>query len=193
MGWVETDTKGNVTVHAPAANTRGPIPPKAYLDNCLVGGLVQDDLDSAESDALYALIELSKEGRIDLVTSSVTRQEIELVPLEHRAPHRAVYAFLIELPTIEESELVPRILTAAPGLKGPLLLGHHDLGTLSRILPDWDDARHVFQAVQNGCAYLVTVDAKTILTHSDEVEAAFPILVMRPSELVAALAPRETS
>jgi hypothetical protein len=58
MRWVETDTKGNVTVHAPAANTRGPIPPKPYLDNCLVGGLVQDDLDSAESDALYAEVRL---------------------------------------------------------------------------------------------------------------------------------------
>jgi hypothetical protein len=49
MGWVEKDSEGNVTVHAPAATTRGPKPAKAYLDNCLVGGLVQDDLDPAES------------------------------------------------------------------------------------------------------------------------------------------------
>ena len=37
MGWVEKDSEGNVTVQAPAATTHGPIPPKAYLDNWLVG------------------------------------------------------------------------------------------------------------------------------------------------------------
>jgi hypothetical protein len=193
MGWVEKDHEGNVTVHPPAANTRGPIPPKAYLDNCLVGGLVQDDVDPAESDALYRLIDLSKEGRLALVTSSVVKQEIDRVPPEHRAPHRAVYAFLTELPTIEETELMPRALTPGSGLTGPLLLGHHDLGSLSSILPDWDDARHVFQAVQNGCAYFVTVDAKTILAHAPEVESAFPFRVLKPSQLVAAATPREVS
>jgi hypothetical protein len=77
MGWVETDTEGNVTVHAPAATTRGPIPPKAYLDNCLVGGLVQDDLDPAESKGIYNLIDRAKDGLIELVSSTVTKEEID--------------------------------------------------------------------------------------------------------------------
>jgi hypothetical protein len=37
MGCVEKDSEGNVTGQAPAATTHGPIPPKAYLDNWLVG------------------------------------------------------------------------------------------------------------------------------------------------------------
>jgi hypothetical protein len=68
-----------------------------------------------------------------------------------------VYAFLTELPAIEEADLMPRVIRAGAGPVGPLLLAKKELGTLSSILPDWDDARHVFQALKNDCIFFVTV------------------------------------
>jgi hypothetical protein len=73
---------------------------------------LQDDLDAAESEALYRLIELSKEGPYRPRDIFGHQEEIDRLPPERRGPHRAVYAFPEELPTIEESELVPRILSS---------------------------------------------------------------------------------
>ena len=55
------------------------------------------------------------------------------------------------------------------------------------MLPDENDARHLFQAISNGVEYFVTNDKATILRHSEEIEAAFPIRVLLPSQLVSEL------
>jgi predicted nucleic acid-binding protein len=190
MGWVEKDHEGNVTVHAPAANTRGPIPPKAYLDTNLVSGLGRADIKAEEYQALHQVIELMHEGRIALVTSAVTKEEIDRVPLEHRAPHEAIYALLAKVPVVDEQRLVPRIIQAIRGRSqviGPLVVQEEDLGTLNSILPDQNDARHVFQALRNSSQYFVTTDRRTILTRAKQIEAAFPIRVVLPSQLLAEL------
>lgn len=190
MGWVEKDDEGNVTVHPPAANTRGPSPPKAYLDTNLVSGLGKADMNPDEYEALHRVIELMHEGRVALVTSAVTKEEIDRVPLEHQAPHQAIYALLAKVPVVDEQKLVPRIIQAMRGrsqIVGPLVVEEEDMGTLNGILPDHNDARHVFQALRNSSEYFVTLDRKTILTRAKEIEAAFPIRVVSPSQLLAAL------
>jgi predicted nucleic acid-binding protein len=178
---------GNVTVHGAQATARAPVPEKAYLDNCLVGVLVKGELPE-ELAAIHELINLWHAGRIRLVTSPVTMEEIARVPEEHRAPHEAIYAFLEKVPTIDEDVLFPSIISAAPGPKGPVVVQDADLGWLDSILRDRDDARHLFQAFKNECSYFVTTDVRTILSRTPEIEGKFPIKLRRPSQLVAELA-----
>ena len=61
------------------------------------------------------------------------------------------------------------------------------LGRLEAILPDADDARHVFQAAHSGFDYFVTFDRRTILRYADEIEAAANIRAVSPSELIQIL------
>jgi hypothetical protein len=63
--------------------------PTAYLDTNLVSALARLHIHEDEVAALFALVDLMHEGRIALVTSSVTKEEIDRVPPEHRAPTKA--------------------------------------------------------------------------------------------------------
>jgi hypothetical protein len=49
---------------------------KAYLDNNIVSAIAKDDLP-AESEALDRLLKAMDEGKVQLVTSELTLQEIE--------------------------------------------------------------------------------------------------------------------
>ena len=64
---------GDVTIQGARATTRAPEPPKAYLDNCIVGALVKGEFPEDELGAIYELIDLSQAERISLVTSRWTR------------------------------------------------------------------------------------------------------------------------
>jgi hypothetical protein len=87
---------------------------KAYLDNVILGGLAQGDLDPGQMAATFKLIELGHDGQLSLVTSSVAKEEIARVPSAHRPPHDAVYAVLMKIPTVDEQVLVPRPIVAGP-------------------------------------------------------------------------------
>jgi len=49
----------------------------AYLDTNAVIGLVEEDLDEVESTALRELLRLRKSGTVNLVTSHITKEELE--------------------------------------------------------------------------------------------------------------------
>jgi hypothetical protein len=101
-----------------------------------------------------------------------------------REAHEDIYALLSDVPLADEEFLMPQVVTAAPGLKGPLPVAHEILGKLRAILPDENDARHLFHAISNGVEYFVTYDKATILKHAGAVEREFPIRVLSPSQLV---------
>jgi predicted nucleic acid-binding protein len=166
---------GDVRVQGVRATTRAPEPPKAYLDNNLVGALAQGQFSEDELGAIYQLIDLSHAGRISLVTSPRTLDEISRVPEEHRAPHEAIYAFLKKVPTVDEDVLLTQTLSAAPGPKSPVVVQDADIHWLYSILKHRIDAQHVYYAVKSECAYFVTTDQKTILSRAGEIEDKFPI------------------
>jgi predicted nucleic acid-binding protein len=179
---------GDVTIGGATAETQGRAAPIAYLDTNLVSALARKDQPD-EVDALFELVDLMHENRIALVTSTVTEEEIEAVPEEHRAAHEGVYALLRKIPSVDEQMVWPTILTNRGGsrLAGPAFVKEADLGTLEEILRDVNDARHVFQALKNGATYFVTADKRTILSRAGKIESAFPIRVLAPSQLVAEL------
>jgi predicted nucleic acid-binding protein len=176
---------GDVTIQGARATTRAPAPPKAYLDNCIAGAIAQDEPE--EKAPIEDLLRLWHAHQIDLVTSPVMLEEIMGVPEEHRRAHQVVYGLLAKVPMVDEDVLFPRIITASPGIKGPITVRHHDLGWLTSILRDEDDARHLHQAAGNECEYFVTTD-KGILSRTDESEGRLQIKVRKPSTLVSELA-----
>jgi len=160
--------------------------PTAYLDTSLVFGIASQDLDG-EQEALLRLLRASKQGTIKLFTSHVTGEEIKKGM--ETGLDEAIYALLQDVPAVEEQSLFPRLVTNRGGsrLVGPTVVKEADLAALENILPDKDDARHVFQAVKNHVDYFVTVDRRTILRYSGELSAEFGIHAVLPSELVAEL------
>jgi hypothetical protein len=176
VGDVFGDDEGNVAVHPP--------PARGYLDTCLIAGFAKRDLEN-EQGSLSELLRLRREGRIELVTSSVAGEEIERYEGELRALQQDIYALLKEIPTVPEQSTDSGLMLMGVGggtREDPVFTALKDA------LPGIDDARHVFQAVVNGVDYFVTNDRKSILSHAPAVESAVSIAIRLPSQVVAELA-----
>lgn len=162
-----------------------------YLDTNLLSGLVKDDIDATELIALRELLRLRRAGAIDLCTSHITREELEKLPPGARAHHEDIYFLLDDVPIAGEHIVVGMLGTAVYGsvpYGGVLHIEDADLSLLRSIVPDRDDARHLFQAIRGGHVdYFITADKKTIVRFAAEIEAAFPLLVRTPSQTIAEL------
>jgi hypothetical protein len=181
------DERGNVTTTShPIARGQGSERARvdAYLDTCLVSGLAERDIRPVELEALRTLLRAHKARRIALVTSHVTHEEIGRMSEAKRAPHEDVYALLEDLPEAVES----RRLASLPLLLNSVTRDDDLFAELKTMVPDLDDARHLFQAIKNGADYFVTDDERTIVSRADKIEAHYPIKVRLPSQLVAELA-----
>jgi hypothetical protein len=160
--------------------------PSAYLDTCLVSGLVEGDLSPVEREGLRKVLEAHKTGRLGVVTSHVTLEELAAMsPPQRRAPHETIYSLLVDVPAVPEARTDSSLSLLGVGggtREDP------DFAALKVILPDVADARHVFQALRNGVAYFVTADARTIVSRAKTLEASFPSIKIRlPSQLAAEL------
>jgi len=136
-----------------------------YFDNCLVGAVVKHD-HPAELPALAALFREAAAGTVTLVASTEVLGEILELPPSYQGPHFEVYSCLMQLPAANVRWIDT---TTSPPTTVDL-----DYATLRTILPDEMDRRHVLHAVKNGVQNFATVDKKTILRYSGELESAFP-------------------
>jgi hypothetical protein len=129
--------------------------------------------------ALGKVRDAGREGRLNLITSTVTGEEIARIPEEHRHPHRAIYQLLSRVPTAREFGADRMLLLGVGGSsRDPMLV------ELQRLLAE-TDARHVFQAVKNSAAVFLTLDGG-ILHHAKVLEG-HGIRAMKPTLLVADL------
>ncbi len=163
--------------------------PSAYLDNCInPSGVVRGQLPPSEAAAFSELQRLGDDGKVELYTSHVVKEEIDNVPAPHRQEFETAYELYANVPEIEEQFRMPKMLTSLRSgpTSGPVV---HDelLGKLWPILRGEMDRRHVFQAAKNGLDYFVTRDCKTILRYASEVHAVAGIVALLPSQLVAKL------
>lgn len=158
-----------------------------YLDNNLVSAIIQDDQNDAEMDALIWLLEQRKAGMMQVVTSEVSRREIERLKGDTRRPVQMVYSLIDDVPFVEDHRLLG--FHSQWGRLGgtvlPLIEDHPVSSKLRQIGLDRTDAHHVMLAILEECDFFLTCDKKTILAYRREVEAEFPIRFLRPSELVA--------
>ncbi len=154
---------------------------KAYLDTCIVSGLAKEDLSLKEQEALSNVLHQYKKGFINLVTSEVVKKELEGIPDKNRKRHETIYYLLSDVP-------MSQVKTTDSGL---MMMGmgggvrEDSLYTkLKKMLPDENDANHIFQAIKSSANYFVTVDNKTILRYHKELESEYNIKTVLPSELV---------
>ena len=148
-----------------------------YFDNCLVGAVVKGD-HPAQTGAISALLREHERGTLSAVASTEVLGEIRALPAHHQAPHLEVWNQLQRLPGSRFS-WVDESSTSAEVVMDP------DYVTLRGILPDEMDRRHMFHAVKNRVQYFATVDQHSILSRSNQIEAAFSIKCGKPTDITA--------
>ena len=77
----------------------------AYLDNNVVSSIVRDD-NASQSKALNTLLVAHDEGRVSLVTSELTLDEIKKCPPEHRTPLERTFRLLEKVPVAQSHALL---------------------------------------------------------------------------------------
>ncbi len=156
---------------------------KAYLDTSVVSAIGKDDMP-AESAALMQLLEASDAGKLKLMTSEVTRREIELLEGQHRRNVEVVYRLLKKVRFIEAQELVGFRSQWRPqgGFAWPLIDDEPVWAKLLQMGLDRTDAHHLMVAIRAGCEVFLTCD-EDFLRRRAEIEREFHIRVKKPSEL----------
>ncbi len=141
-----------------------------YLDTCIVSGLAKEDLAANEQEALAELLELHKAGRLKLVTSHITKQEISKIPSRARLRHSMIYNLLENIPAVRTVKTDPLFRK------------------IREIVPGEEDAKHLYQALKSNSWYFVTTDKKTILKHRIKLFLDVKeLMVMSPSDMMTLL------
>jgi hypothetical protein len=140
---------------------------KVYLDNDVVSAITKED-NPAESDALDRLLAAYGDGKVDLVTSTVTHKEIE----SYQGPQRPVIKRIF------------RLLKEAPNACIPMIRHDPLYDDLLKHGLDDIDAWHVFVAAKNGCQVFLTCDR--LIHHYDAaIRNICGLVVQKPSDFVA--------
>lgn len=154
--------------------------PKAYLDTCVVSGLANSDLDALEAEALLRILQARKAGRIDLVTSTATKDELKRIPAQYQDAHMIIYLLLDDVPTapthLTRSTFFPSTIIQSAWQEDPIY------SQLCNLLPDAADAEHTFQAAKNNASFLITVDRRSFLNYKDKVHKLCGVCLVTPSE-----------
>jgi hypothetical protein len=162
---------------------------KAYLDNNIVCGVTKDDLSAGESDALTDLLRLHSEGKVRVVTSELTRKEMEGWKGKNRPPAERVFYLLEKVEFLPDHQVVGfhNQWDRMGGCSYPLVADDPVARSLWEMGLDRTDAHHVMLAIKHECGYFVTCDEKTVLRHKAAVEAMYPVKLVKPSELLPLL------
>ena len=156
---------------------------KAYLDNNVISAIAKDDTPT-ESDALGQLLKAHEQGKVDLVTSRLTLDEIK----HYQGPRSVEWIFRLfaKVPVVRWDEaLTYSGYDQRPSITGPMVqkLALHE--ALRALALDPVDAQHVFVAATNQCDAFLTCD-KGILRLSGAIgKLRDGPVVQKPSEFIA--------
>ena len=155
----------------------------AYLDTCIVSGLVKNDIPRDELRVLCNLLQQYERGGVKFVCSDVVQSELDRIPLDYKGPHIEKLKLFRSMPRVSVGGLTRPSLMGTPSANPRHLLWRR----LTRILKE-RDAQHVFVASGNRIKYLITVDRRSMLSHADEVLQASGVQLVRPSEFLQVIA-----
>jgi hypothetical protein len=159
-----------------------------YLDTCIISGIARMDLKDDDIEALLTIFEQSKKGNLNIITSQISKSELDAIPVEFRKKHELIYYLLADSPYVQNARMVWQSGMNL-GIGIGLGFGHRRrsadplFSKLSSILPDANDAMHVFQATKNQIQYFLTVDQKTILKFKAEIGQICNLKAVSPIEL----------
>jgi hypothetical protein len=161
---------------------------KAYLDNDIVSAIAKRDHDG-EISALDRLLKAMDQGRVELVTSELTLQEIKHYQGPKRPPVEEVYQRLAGVPVVRWDELVGISShgDALTWINSPVILTATDYGALLALGVKTVDARHIFVAAKNACDVFLTCDGG-VLHRAAGIAKLFRLVVQKPSAFVASQA-----
>ena len=147
-----------------------------YLDTCIAIGYVQRDLQPQEQTASESLFSLYEENRIKLVTSPVTKVELEnYAKHDQKIRQLKIYDLLAQLPQLKTKRVMDMISSGII----PFAREDPSLTSLKKILKE-KDAEHVFHASLK-VDYFVTTD-KNMLKRSQQIEDLCGVRVISPHE-----------
>ena len=163
---------------------------KAYLDNNIVCSIVRDD-NPSQSAALSVLLEGHEQGKVSLVTSEITLEEIRRCPPEYRPPLERTFRLLAKVPVAAPQSLL--YITHTYGQYGtstnsPVFKNDQLFESLLALGLEEVDAKHILSAAKEACGFFLTCDnsrGTSILRSSQEIEKLCGVHVQRPSEFVA--------
>lgn len=159
---------------------------KAYLDTDIVSAIVKDDYPD-ESAALDRLLEFAEADKVAIVASDLTRKEIERYKGRLKKNIERVYRLLGKVTFLEDHTVLGFHTDPYFGDSSPLVEDDPISSALRQTGLERTDAHHLMLAIRAKCEVFLTCDEKTILRKRAPIEAAFPIKLMKPSELVPQL------
>jgi hypothetical protein len=118
-----------------------------------------------------------KHGEVSLVTSHITKAEIDRVPQAYRPPHEVIYNLLADVPLARfwRVDLGLTLMNIGGGRRQDRLFI-----SLQRLLPDAEDAKHVFQAAKNNVGFLITTDHPTLIRFASAIEQLCGVIMLSP-------------
>ena len=158
---------------------------KAYLDNNIVSSIARDDTAS-ESDALDALMAAYDAGKVDLVTSELTLEEIKKYSSPRRKPVERTFRLLEKVPVVGWDELlgIHSYGDQYTWISSPMIQNDSLYDALLKTGLGTTDARHVFVAAKQACTVFLTCD-RGILSRCGDISRLCGLIVQKPSALVA--------
>lgn len=151
---------------------------KVYLNTCIISGLAKEDIDLSELEALSRILELQSNQTIEIVTSSVAKEELEKIPENFKRRHMMVYNLLKNVPAVDYLQLD---FFSVTGLR---VKQTKEFGALYSLLKDTGDAKHIYQAFRSGIDFFITVDSRSILNKYYEIKEICNMKVYLPSDFV---------
>jgi predicted nucleic acid-binding protein len=160
----------------------------AYLDHCVVSGMVCGDLEIAEMSAIPSLIKAVEDGRLQIVTSQESRREQERAT----GAIRAMLERARPVPLVKENEKLLGMHhydDQAGGFSTYPMITEYVDATLFEKLKNAGlreaDARHLMYAVYNKCDRFVTADRDFLRRRSQLTTLCGNAKIVRPWELAA--------
>ena len=157
---------------------------KAYLDNNIVSAIAKDDT-AAESDALDRLLVAQDAGKVELVTSELTLDEIKRYSGPARRQVERTFRLLEKVPIVRWDELLGIHSYGDSGtwINSPLISNNPLYESLLRLGMTTIDAQHVFVSAKQACIAFLTCDGG-VLSRADGIRELCGVAVQRPSLLV---------
>ena len=160
-------------------------PINAYLDTCIISGIVNRDLKQEQQTAMLELLDFRKKGIVYIVTSEIAKAEIEKIPEKYRYQHQAIYLLLSDVPICKTYSFHGRGLMGMGmglGMGSGIKRLNPIYKSLKELLPDEQDANHIYQASKNKIGYFLTADEQTIIKYSEKIQKICDVTAITPFE-----------
>jgi predicted nucleic acid-binding protein len=160
---------------------------KAYLDNDIVSAIAKNDKPE-EADALRRLLQAKDEGKVRLVTSALTLEEIRRYQGAMRPELEETFQLFEKVEVIPSDQLIgmQSYGDSRTWITMPMIEKHADYKALRELGVKPVDAEHVFVASRHDCDAFLTCDGGIL--HHDRaaaIDKRFGMLVRKSSVFVA--------